>query len=600
MASRSMSQRKSGSWTKVVIFISLYVLLLESLIEWALVLYLYADRRVDSKMTPSLILAIVASFLTVPLVVLHSILAWQYNKVVGFGSQKAILHRACTYLLRLTIIVWLAASVAGLVVVSQQVSCLPESATDGFWKAGFSCALHRAAVIVSVIAFITVCLYFCSRELSERPYDVSLLGVYKHPRATRDGSFISSSTLQSDSTLKSDIYYVCRRPDVTYGTRDYQFSPNDVSEKSNWPSVLQHPTPIHPRPHLTLDVDPGSENSDVLSGSTISPNGTLSRRSPGGSTINDLSSICRTPTGVTSTVIHDPFWQPPPLFELPDGSGSTSTSTHKRQKSSLSSLRRLLPKTFPLSLPLSADPQIRALADPNVPRDVEKQIEPENTKDPKDGLQSQPEYFPKESSASSLVASNPDPPKPSLPRSMTTNSAEAPEAVIPEKVDVHRSNTTQTGPIQTVYQHHPKFTSVPISPLTLHPLNRAPSHRASVVEPDRIANRHSMRHSDRRRSQRQFEPVQVPRYTRSQHLPQTRWSKRGRAEPRRMWSQSRRNDAEVNYPSTRRSRSSTCGGFSSGHLDCIRETGTSIDEPRGDIFSDNSYRGTSRTSMHKY
>lgn len=84
--------------------------------------------------------------------VLHSILAWQYNKVVGFESQKATLHKACTYLLRLTIIVWLAASVAGLVVVSQQVSCLPESASESFWKVGVSCALHRAAVIVSIIA----------------------------------------------------------------------------------------------------------------------------------------------------------------------------------------------------------------------------------------------------------------------------------------------------------------------------------------------------------------------------------------------------------------------------------------------------------------
>lgn len=431
---------------------------------------------------------------------------------------------------------------------------------------------------------------------------MSLLGVYKHSRASRDGSFISSSTLQSDSTLKSDIYYICRRPDPAHA-RNYQFSPNDTFEKPNWPSVLQHPTPIHPRPHLTLDVDHGSENSDVLSGSTISPNGTLSRRSPGGSTLNDLSSICRTPTGVTSTVMHDPFWQPPPMFELPDGAGSTATPTHKRQKSSISSLRRLLPKAFPLSLPLSADPQIRALADPNVPRDVEKQVEPESTKDSKDASQSQPDHSSEnQSSSSTLVADNPDPPRPSLPRSMTTNSAEAPEAVIPPTADVHRSNTTQPGPIQTVYQHQPKFTSVPISPLTLHPLNRAPSHRASVVEPDRIVSRQSMRHSDRRQSQHQFEPVQVPRYTRSQHLPQTRWSKRGRAEPRRMWSQSRRNDADVFYPSTRRSRSSTCGGFySSGHLDCIRETGTSMDEPRGDIFSeDNSYRGTSRTSMHRY
>ncbi|KAH8430434.1 uncharacterized protein LDX57_008094 [Aspergillus melleus] len=600
MAGRSMSHKKSGSWTKVVIFVSLYVLLLESLIEWALALYLYAYRHVDSKMTPSLILALVASFLTVPLVVLHSILAWQYNKVAGFGSQKAVLHKACIYLLRLTIIVWLAASVAGLVVVSQQVSCLPESARDNFWKEGVSCALHRAVVIVSVIAFITVCLYFCSRELSERPYDVSLLGVYKHPRAIRDGSFISNSTMQSDSTLKSDICYVCRRPDAAYGSREYQYSPSDTMKKS---TILQHPTPIHPRPHLPLDVDPGSESSDILSGSTISPNGTLSRRSPGGSTINDMSSICRTPTGATSTVMHDPFWQPPPLFELPDGAGSSSTSVHKRQKSSLSSIRKLLPKTFPLSLPLSADPQIRALADPNVPRDLEKQVEPENVNDPKDDIQPQPEPSTEQQRTESPpFANNTDPPRPSLPRSMTTNSAEAPEAVLPAPSNVHRSNTTQTGPIQTVYQRQPKFTSVPISPLTLHPLNRAPSHRASVVEPDRIVNRQSMLHSDRRRSHCQFEPVQIPRYTRSQHLPHTRWSKRSRPEPRRMWSQSRRNDAEVIYPSTRRSRSSTCGGFSSsGHLDCIRETGRSMDEPRGDIFSDdNTYRGTSRTSMHRY
>lgn len=448
-----------------------------------------------------------------------------------------------------------------------------------------------------------MCLYFCSRELSEHPYDVSLLGVYKRPQATRDNSFISSSTLQSDNTLKNDIYYICRRPDVAHGSRDYQFSPHDAIEKSNWPSVLQHPTPIHPRPHLTLDVDPGSDNSDVLSGSTISPNGTLSRRSPGGSTINDLSSICRTPTGATSTVIHDPFWQPPPLFELPDGPGNPSTPTHKRQKSSVSSLRKFLPKSFPLSLPLSADPQIRALADPNVPRDLENQVESEHNKDSKDGNQPQSEsYAGKEPSASPPAANNPDPPRPSLPRSMTTNSAEAPEAVMPVSSNMHRSNTTQTGPIQTVYQRHPKVTSVPISPLTLHPLNRAPSHRASVVEPDRIASRQSVRHSDRRRPRSHFEPVQVPRYTRSQHIPHTRWSKRGRPEPRRMWSQSRRHDAEVIYPSKRRSRSSTCGAFSSsGHLDCIRETGTSMDEPRGDTFSDdNTYRGTSRTSMHRY
>ena len=60
MAIGHMTPKKAGSWTKVVIFVSLYVLLLESVIEWALVLYLYGNRLVDSNMAPSLILALVA------------------------------------------------------------------------------------------------------------------------------------------------------------------------------------------------------------------------------------------------------------------------------------------------------------------------------------------------------------------------------------------------------------------------------------------------------------------------------------------------------------------------------------------------------------
>lgn len=43
-----------------MIFVSLYVLLLESLIEWAVVLYLYGNKSVDSKMAPSLIFSLVA------------------------------------------------------------------------------------------------------------------------------------------------------------------------------------------------------------------------------------------------------------------------------------------------------------------------------------------------------------------------------------------------------------------------------------------------------------------------------------------------------------------------------------------------------------
>lgn len=60
MANRPVFPKKGGTWTRVVIFIAQYVLLLESLIEWVLTLYLYGIKRVDSKMMPSLIFFLIA------------------------------------------------------------------------------------------------------------------------------------------------------------------------------------------------------------------------------------------------------------------------------------------------------------------------------------------------------------------------------------------------------------------------------------------------------------------------------------------------------------------------------------------------------------
>lgn len=87
-----------------------------------------------------------------PLVGLQSLVAWQYNNIGGFGTQKTILHNICTYVLRLDLMLWLATSVAGLVVAAQQVYCLPEGTDATFWRVGKSCAFHRASVIVSVIS----------------------------------------------------------------------------------------------------------------------------------------------------------------------------------------------------------------------------------------------------------------------------------------------------------------------------------------------------------------------------------------------------------------------------------------------------------------
>jgi hypothetical protein len=164
----SATPRKEGTWTKLVIFISLYCLILESILEWVLVLFLYGNHYVDSKMTLSLVLSLVSvcylpicrdsiianrlqSFLSVPLVSLQSLVAWQYNKIGGFGEKKTVLHNVCTYVYRLCLMLWLATCVTGLVVAAQQVYCLPSGTDASYWRVGISCAFHRASVIVSVV-----------------------------------------------------------------------------------------------------------------------------------------------------------------------------------------------------------------------------------------------------------------------------------------------------------------------------------------------------------------------------------------------------------------------------------------------------------------
>ncbi|KAL4915621.1 hypothetical protein BDW62DRAFT_188275 [Aspergillus aurantiobrunneus] len=541
-----MSPKRGGAWTKVVIFVSLYVLLLESLIEWVVVLYLYGNKYVDSKMAPSLIFVLIASFLTVPLVVLHSFLSWQYNRMLGYASQKSMLHTVCTYVLRLTTIVWLGASVAGLVVVSQQAYCLPDTASGSFSDVGVSCALHRAVVIVSVLSFITVCLYFCSRELCEHPYDVSLLGVYRQQRSSRDGSILSASTLKSEKSLKRDILCVCRRPDITYGRTPYINSSDNSDDSRSIPSI-QQPTPIRPTSFLRFSPDPDAE-AEYLSGTTAAPGTQPNLLQPG------VSRTPSTTTAQTSLQAHNQ-----PLPELPAAT-LQHQSDHTRNQSSISSLRRFLPKSLPASIPLSSDPQIRALADANAPVDLEKQ-EPQNG-----------EPIPKEPEAPARQTKSPQPPSKedqpsqtsqniesntavSLPRLTTVNSADAPEVVTPAPLNIRRSNTTPTAPPS-------------------HNANPTPSSWTTLLDPSRPRPLH-MNTVRTPRQNGQFNPPHIPRYTQSQRFPGN-GSRYGR--------HLRRNDAEFLYqhPGSRRPRSTAFGNVSivsvPGHLDCIRETGASIDE----------------------
>jgi hypothetical protein len=303
-------------------------------------------------------------------------------------------------------------------------------------------------------------------------------------------------------------------------------------------------------------------------------------------------------------------------------------------------LRKFLPRSFPLSLPLSADPQIRALADPNTASDVEKQVVTPNSMP--EGISQSPTYQPGTGSApNASSATLPLPGKPSTKpkteghvRTMTMNSADAPEVVPTEPESppkVRRSQTACQIPAgrSVHHPHHPNFTpgppppraysqsSRPSSGLQMHPISQNRAH----CLPARSTTYH-------------FDPSHAPRpspnksqyhhqpHSQSQHFPQSnRWPSQRRFDPSRSMPQSiaRRSDVEIIYPSTRRPRSSTLGG-ASGPLSCILETASnpraSVDEHRpvstvsavfpelpssgSNLIDQSTYRGANRTSLSFY
>lgn len=478
---------------------------------------------------------------------------------------------------------------------------------------------------------------YCARELCDRPYDVSLLGIYRRQNIMRNGSINSGNSWDSEETLKNEIIHLCRQHDGN-GTGEF-WSVDPIANQVQCHPSIRHPAPVRLRPQLRVNTDPGSTHGDIVSGTTISPDETLYRISPGThSLVSDLCPISRTSTVRSSQTASEirallsdaPVPKMPPMPKEYTG--------HKRAKSSLSSLRRLLPKSFPLSLPLSADPQIRALADPNTASDVEKQVVTPNSM-PKDipqptTYQLATNGTPNASSTSlpQTPATTPALPKPKHPeghtRTITMSSADAPEVVpTPERIrsaptspqKVRRSQTAYTMPAGRSF-HHPHRPNAGPPPPRAYSQSRRHS-RGPRTHPDSMRRTMSPQQNTHpypsRSASYHFDPSQFPRHPQSQyHHPQyrpqsARWSNQRPFHPSRSMPPPipRRNDFEIIYSSTRRPRSST-----HGPLSCILETASnpraSVEDirPASEAFlelpansiDETKYRGVDRTSMGLY
>lgn len=475
-----------------------------------------------------------------------------------------------------------------------------------------------------MISRMTVCTMYCARELCDRPYDISLLGIYKRRQMASNESISSGNTWDSDETLRNEILTLCRQHDGKAGEEPWFVDP--LADKVNCHPSIRHPAPVRLRPQLRVNTHPGSEYGEIVSGTTLSPDDSPPRMSPGGQTLtSDYYPISRTSTVMTSQTAGLSDLAVPKVPTIPE-----KYTNHRRQKSSLSSLKRFLPKSFPLSLPLSWDPQIRALADPNAASDVEKQVAtpPLSTSVSTATKEPAVEEPSTESPSTralepSNAASQTTPPKSDgHPRTMTMNSADAPEVVPPapalpaESSKVRRSKTAYlTAPARSVHlpNHVPGASnsqrysiSCRQNTAVLPPLWRTPSRSANITQPP-----------GRSRSY-QFDPTHIPRHTQSHYHPH-RYS-----QPRRWVSQPvfdpnysvspvlRRSDVEVIYPSTRRARNSTHGGLSAP-LSCILESastprgsadetqlGLTKSEASSNIIDQTTYRGANRTSLGFY
>lgn len=388
-----------------------------------------------------------------------------------------------------------------------------------------------------------------------------------------------------------------------------------------------------------------------MSGTTISPDDNAHRISPGSQSLaSEFYPISSTSTVMSSQTVNEirALLSNAPAPKIP--AIPQEYAGHKRGKSSLSSLRRFLPKYFPLSLPLSADPQIQALADPNAASDIEKQVVTPNSM-PK-GIPQSTTYqliangnTPNASSASlpQSPANTQPTPKPAYleghTRTMTMSSADAPEVVpttpsSPPKV--RRSQTAHTMPAARSihHPHHPNF--VPRPPSQPQPRAYSQSRRQArdpKMHPDSMRKtkqpKQNIIHYPVRRTSYHFDPNHVPRHSQSQYNnhpnnhpgssqygnQSSRWENQRRYGSARSMPAPipRRNDVEVIYPSTRRPRSIIPSG-ASGPLSCILETtadphaagdghrpfSAACSELPSNSIDMTKYRGANRTSLGFY
>lgn len=403
-----------------------------------------------------------------------------------------------------------------------------------------------------------------------------------------------------------------------------------MSEQPVRPPSMRYPAPVRPKPQLRVNTDPVSIRPEIVHSPSISPKSSPSDQPATeveGSTGSRVSPLSRTSTLMTAHP-NDSVVTVPSMAELPGVPEIPPIPAKYKldapQKSSDSSRNDLLPKVWrSSSTPLSADPQIRALSSPDLAKQAmrDSRSETDTSKmvvaellpvaDPANKFPAAPE-----TQAGGKPDMNILKPAPPRPRALTTNPGNPPSVLPPQPLMVRKSRSSYIAPISRSihHPHHPNY----VPPPPHHP-SRSRSHAAEPGRPRRQNTRHVSNNY-------QFERSQMPRHTQSHRHQYQQDPRRYHPQlhhhhhhqprtPRFNPSHSlppipRSDDVEIVYPSTRRPRSSTYGGFGiirdglggmkSGARSSINLSSGVPSTEEGSGIDSKTYRGAQRTSMHGY
>ncbi|KAF7507598.1 hypothetical protein GJ744_010268 [Endocarpon pusillum] len=235
-----MFERSEGSHLFRLVVVGLYSLLLTSLAETVIVLDLFATQSVDTTISASLILSFVGSQLSLLFLLVHSLLARRQRLAIVYNHFRSSLGFICRFLPRLLIMLWMIAAAVGIIVAARQPKCLPGHVMQPFWQIGLSCQLHRANVGIAVVAFVSTCIVFCCIEVSNRPYQASLMGITQADSDDICGLKSSHSDVSWSSTSSADS--LTREKQYNYGPSDLELR---ASDRAQW---IQKQNSVSSRP----------------------------------------------------------------------------------------------------------------------------------------------------------------------------------------------------------------------------------------------------------------------------------------------------------------------------------------------------------------